>query len=206
MQSIDIYKISRSDIDIIVNWYNQDDKGWLYCDDPDYKDSDIKSGLEYLYGLSPDDPKKIDYYLINLKDPQPHDIGFALVRKGFEYFKEFQGFSVGIDITESDERNKGCGSIAVRKLLLKLKIDRSDIKKIYLETLSYNVPMQRVAKKVGFRQIASKDVEAKYQEGFEEHIVAISSCLNIPTVQLSGQKVYAILYELDLANWSNDEL
>lgn len=65
--------------------------------------------------------------------------------------------------------------------------------------------MQRVAEKVGFRQIASKDVEAKYQEGFEEHIDDISRCLKMPTEQLIGHKVCALLYELDLATWSSVE-
>lgn len=36
MIDIEITKLYKSEIDKIVNWYNQSDKGWLYCDDPSY--------------------------------------------------------------------------------------------------------------------------------------------------------------------------
>ena len=107
--------------------------------------------------------------MIKPESPCCNAIGFAIVRQGFEYFTDRTGFSVGIDIPEGDARNKGLGSVAVRKLLLKLKIDRPGINTVYLETLSYNVPIKRIAEKIGFRQIASKDVAAKYQDvGREE--------------------------------------
>ena len=194
MQNINVFELNENEIGRIGKWYNQSDKGWLYCDDPAYRPSDEAT------------TDKIYYYLIEAKNPCCHDIGFAIVRQGFEYYKENEGFSVGLDIPESDERNNGYGSIAVRKLLLKLKKDRPQINKIYLETLSYNAPMIKIAERIGFKQIKCKDVETKYQRGFEEHIDDISRCLKITTEELLGQKVCALLYELDLTNWSNDEL
>lgn len=206
MLDIEITKLYKSEIDKIVNWYNQSDKGWLYCDDPSYTVCDIKSGLEYNYALAPDDPNKVHYYMIKLRNPYCHKIGFAIVRQGFDHFTGYKGISIGLDITESDNRNKGCGSVAVRKLLWKLNKERPQIKKIYLETLSYNEPMKKIAEQVGFQLIDCKDVKADSQRGFEEHIDDISKCLNITTDKLLGQKVCALLYELDLANWPKVEL
>ena len=188
MQDIEILELNGMEISRINKWYNQSDIGWLYCDDPSYPASD-------------DNPEEIVCYIIKSDSPCCHDIGFAIVRHGFEHYKEYEGFSVGLDIPESDERNKGNGTIAVRKLLLKLKEDRPEIDKIYLETLSYNAPMIKTAERVGFRQIDCKDADAKFQRGFEMHIDDISRCLNIATEDLKGQKVSALLYELNLANW-----
>lgn len=38
MPSIEINEVCEGEMIIICNWYNQSDKGWLYCDDPAYTD------------------------------------------------------------------------------------------------------------------------------------------------------------------------
>ena len=204
MQKIDISKLDKTGIDSIVRWYNQPDKSWLYCDCPinlDY--SSIEEGLKYVLGLPHNDSQKINYYLIELEFRK---IGFALVRQSFDFFADFKGFSVGLDIPESDKRNRGYGSIALRKLLLKFKKDRPEENKIYLETLSYNTPMRSLAERMGFQRIDCKELGTEYQEGFNEHIDDISRCLSITREELLKEKVYALLYELDLTDWPNVEL
>ena len=63
--------------------------------------------------------------------------------------------------------------------------------------------MKRVAERIGFQQIKYKELAEEYQKGFEEHIEDISRCLNKTPEELLSQKVYALLYMLDLANWQN---
>ena len=193
---------SESDIDCIVNWYKQPDKSWLYCDCPKNDDySGIERGLNYLLDMSSDDPQKVDYYLIEVDS---YNIGFSIIRRSFEYFKKFNGyFSIGIDIVNSDARGRGYGSSALRKILLEIKKDRPGVNQIYLETLSYNEPMKEVAERVGFQQINRKELGEEYQKGFEEHIEDISRCLKKTPEELKNQKVFALLYMLDLANWPN---
>ena len=38
MPSIEINEVCEGEMIIIGNWYNQSDKGWLYCDDLAYTD------------------------------------------------------------------------------------------------------------------------------------------------------------------------
>ena len=203
MTKIDIIELDEPGIDSIIDWYKQTDKSWLYCDspvDPNHNYSQIKEGLKLILNSSRDS-RKVDYYMIQLNY---HNIGFAIVRQeDFEYFSDVKGISVGLDIINSDARGKGYGSSALRKLLLELKKDRRGINQIYLETLSYNEPMKKVAERIGFQQIKDNDLEEKYQRGFEEHIEDISRCLNKTPKELLSQKVYALLYMLDLANWPN---
>ena len=197
---------SESDIDCIVNWFKQPDRSWLYCDspvDPNIDYSIFKEGLKQILNSSPES-RKVDYYMIRLKY---NNIGFAIVRQeDLEYFSEVKGISVGLDIINGNERGKGYGSIALRKLLLDLKKDRRGINQVYLETLSYNEAMKKVAERVGFKQIDSKELGTKYQRGFEEHIEDISRCLNKTPEELKNQKVFALLYMLDLGKWPNVEL
>ncbi len=211
MNANEIYmrEINSSDVTKIVWWYNQPDKSWIYCDCPsDHPDySKVQQNIESQINTSFDDladENRVKFYSINYKY---WTIGFAIIKKKFEYFDNVPGYSIGLDIPDWKYRNKQYGTIAIRKFLYYLAKNQDiDIKEIYLETLSYNKPMQKVAEKLGFELIDQNELGTEYQNGFSKHIAEIADCLGTEVEELKKEKFNAMLYKIDLENWPNVEL
>ena len=205
-----IMKIGSSDLRRFDRWYNQPDRSWLYCDCPsfDLPSSVVLDFIESQIDTSFDDladNTKVKYYSINHNTYMM--IGFAIIRKKFDYFDNVPGYSIGLDIPKGEYRNNGFGAIAIRKFLYYLAKNQDiDIKEIYLETLSYNKPMQKVAEKLGFELIDQNELGTEYQNGFSNHIEEIADCLGTEVEELKKEKVNAMLYRIDLENWPNVEL
>lgn len=133
-----------SDSEIYLKWMQEGE--WREFDAPwerkDLDEGKIKNRFKQLYLGEKTEPRK--RAIICLPERKP--IGW--VNRYFEEEKD-EKFFLGIDICEDDHLNRGVGTEAL-SLWIDYLFDNSEVRRLRLNTYSFNDRMKRVAEKLDF--------------------------------------------------------
>lgn len=155
---IELRDMIESDIENYVRWFTVDTE-WAYWDapweplEPTTAEEERASWSEY-YQQVRDLPDSVTRHKFEVVADGIH-IGWVSRYDDLGYMANPDHLpAVGIDLPEQSARSRGAGTEALRLFLDYLR-DRG-YPAVYTQTWSGNLPMLRVAEKLGFREVCRK--------------------------------------------------
>jgi RimJ/RimL family protein N-acetyltransferase len=149
--------MKESDIEDYVRWFTKETE-WGDWDAPwepfeGDEESECASWTEYFESVK-NLPKNLTRWKFEIERNGVH-IGWVSFYTDLEWMEnEAEIPAIGIDIPEQKYRRNGVGTKALIGFMEYLKAQGHEI--LYTQTWSGNMPMLRMAEKLGFREIARK--------------------------------------------------
>ena len=152
---IELRDMIESDIEDYVRWFTTE-TGWAYWDapweplDPTTPEAERAGWTEYYQQV-----RTLSEHVTRVKFEVTLDgrhIGWVSRYDDLGYWDDPEKLpAVGIDLPEPSARNRGAGTEALRLFIEYLK--GRGYPAVYTQTWSGNLPMLRVAEKLGFREV-----------------------------------------------------
>lgn len=156
-QDVILRDMKQSDIENYVRWFTKETE-WGNWDAPwepfEGDEQSERAGWTEYYESVKELPEDVTRWKFEIESNGVH-IGWVSSYTDLEWMENKEGIpAIGIDIPEGKYRRNGVGTKALSAFMEYLK--EQGYKTLYTQTWSGNIPMLRVAEKLGFQEIARK--------------------------------------------------